>query len=84
MISSIFSWIRRRSTRYLSNRYFQVPYFFALKSIHVHLLMSNGLALMIALVITIIAAMDHPFLGDVNMLLDPFQIALEHMYPGGR
>ena len=45
--------------------------------------MSNGLALMIALVITIIATMDQPFLGDVNVSPDPFQIALEHMHPGG-
>jgi len=45
--------------------------------------MSNGLALMTALVITIIAAVGHPFLGNVNISPDPFQIALVHMHPGG-
>lgn len=53
-------------------------FFFGLSSIRVHLLMSNGLALTIALVITMIAALDHPFLGDVDISAKPFEFGLPH------
>lgn len=54
-------------------------FFFGLSNIKVHLLMSNGLAVAIALVITIIAAMDHPFLGEVDISPEPFEMVLQHM-----
>lgn len=52
-------------------------YLFGLESTAVHTLMVAALALVISLVLLTVAALDHPFKGDVRIGPDAFQLVLE-------
>ena len=56
-------------------------YFFQIHDLKVHSLMTAGLGATIGLLIFLIAAMDHPYLGEVSVPDDAYKLILERVMP---
>ena len=56
-------------------------YFFQIHDIRTHAIMTCGLSATIGLLIFLIAALDHPYLGEVSVPSDSYKVLLERVMP---